>query len=206
MTINALFPHRLADLCGSIGTRLIHVSTDCVFSGATGGYRESDVPDAGDLYGRSKQLGEVIRPGCLTLRTSIIGREITKSVGLLEWFMQRRQGAAQGYRRAVFSGLTTLALARVLLDVVSDHGELAGLYHVASEPICKLDLLQALNEALGLAVDIHPVDEPVIDRSLDASRFAAATGIAVPSWHRMIADLAEDPTPYDELRGHHGST
>jgi dTDP-4-dehydrorhamnose reductase len=206
MQINSLFPHRLADLCGSEGARLIHISTDCVFSGTTGGYRESDMPDAEDLYGRSKQLGEVIRPGCLTIRTSIIGREITKAVGLLEWFIQQRDGTANGFTRAIFSGLTTLELSRILLEVVSDHRDLAGLYHVASQPISKHDLLQAIDRVLGLGIEIDPKDEPVIDRSLDGARFEAATGIKVPTWHKMISDLAKDPTPYDELRGQHGST
>jgi dTDP-4-dehydrorhamnose reductase len=206
MQINALLPHRLADLCSAVGARLIHISTDCVFSGSVGGYRESDIPDAEDLYGRSKQLGEVIRPDCLSIRTSIIGREITKAVGLLEWFFGRQGRAVDGFTRAVFSGLTTLEFSRILAQVVSDHGDLAGLYHVASEPITKFDLLSRINHASDLGIDIEAVDEPAINRSLDGSRFVEATGIRVPSWDKMISDLATDPTPYDELRGQYGST
>ena len=206
MQVNALFPHRLADLCGSLGARLIHISTDCVFSGRRGGYRESDRPDADDLYGRSKQLGEVIRPGCLTLRTSIVGRQLSGAHGLVDWFLGHRGGAVDGYSRAVFSGLTTLELARVLAAVVSDHGDLAGLYHVASEPISKNELLSRINVEMGLGVQIKSVDRPVVDRSLIGSRFAEITGIPVPSWDKMISDLATDPTPYDELRGQYGST
>jgi len=206
MQINALFPHRLADLCSGVGARLIHISTDCVFSGSVGGYRESDIPDAEDLYGRSKQLGEVIRPGCLSFRTSIIGREITKAVGLLEWFIGRGGRAVDGFTRALFSGLTTLEFSRILAQVVSDHGDLAGLYHVASEPITKFDLLSRINHALDLGIDIEAVDEPAINRSLDGSRFVEATGIRVPSWDKMISDLATDRTPYEEWRRVYGST
>ena len=206
MQVNALFPHRLADLCGSLGARLIHISTDCVFSGSVGGYRESDVPDAESLYGRSKQLGEVIRRNCLTIRTSIIGREITKAAGLLEWFLGHRGGTVDGFTRAVFSGLTTLELARVLADVVSYHGDLAGLYHVASQPISKYELVSRINEEMDLGVQIKPVDRPVVDRSLISSRFAEITEIRVPSWDKMISDLATDPTPYEEWRRAYEST
>ena len=206
MQINALFPHRLADICGAVGSRLIHISTDCVFSGRVGDYDESDMPDAEDLYGRSKQLGEVIRPGCLSIRTSIIGREITKAVGLLEWLFGRRGRVVDGFTRAVFSGLTTLEFSRILAQVVSDHGDLAGLYHVASEPITKFDLLSRINHALDLGIDIEAVDEPTINRSLDGSRFVEATGIRVPSWDKMISDLATDRTPYEEWRRFYGST
>lgn len=206
MQVNALFPHQLADLCEASGARLIHISTDCVFSGRSGSYRETDMPDADDLYGRSKQLGEVIRPGCLTIRTSIIGRELSGSHGLLEWFLGHRGGEVDGFTQAVFSGLTTLELARVLERVVSDHGDLAGLFHVASEPISKADLLSRINAAMGLGVRIRPVDQPVIDRSLDGSQFAEITGIRVPSWDKMIADLANETLPYDDWRRRDGST
>jgi dTDP-4-dehydrorhamnose reductase len=204
--VNSLFPHLLARLCAELGCRLIHVSTDCVFSGRRGRYSEDDVPDPVDLYGRTKLLGEVAGPGILTIRTSMIGRELAGRSGLLEWLLSQRGGRVRGYRNAVFSGLTTAALARVIGALVSDHGELEGLFHVASEPISKLDLLVRITEALDLGIEINPVDEPHCDRSLDGSRFAAATGIEVPSWDSMIAGLASDPTPYDEWRRHDEAT
>ena len=204
--VNALFPHLLARQCVELGCRLIHVSTDCVFSGRRGGYSENDEPDPVDLYGRTKLLGEVVGPGCVTIRTSMIGRELAGESGLLEWLLSQRGGRVKGYRHAVFSGLTTVALARVIAALVSDHGGLEGLFHVASEPISKLDLLVRLNEALDLGIDIDPVREPHCDRSLDGSRFVEATGLAVPSWDSMIADLATDPTPYDVWRREHEAT
>lgn len=204
--VNALFPHLLARQCRESGCRLIHISTDCVFSGRSGGYSEADIPDPVDLYGRSKLLGEVVGPGCLTLRTSMIGREIARQAGLLEWFVAQRGGHVEGYQRAVFSGLTTIALARLIGDVVSHHAALEGLFHVASQPISKYDLLVRINDALDLGIEIEPASEPACDRSLDGARFVASTGIAVPAWDSMIMGLTEDPTPYGEWRRAHEAT
>lgn len=200
IAINALYPHLLARACATRGIRLVHISTDCVFDGARGGYTENHVPNAGDLYGRSKALGEPTGPGALTVRTSIIGRELGGTSGLVEWFLSRRGETADGYRRAVFSGFTTLALADVLLDILARHPALTGLYHVSADPIDKLSLLRALNDAFAVGVTINPKDDPAIDRSLDSTRFRAATGLVPPSWASMVAGLAADPTPYESVR------
>jgi dTDP-4-dehydrorhamnose reductase len=199
--INALFPHELAEACAARGARLVHVSTDCVFSGARGGYREDDTPDATDLYGRSKLLGEVTGPGALTLRTSIVGRELQGASGLFEWFLSQRGGRVRGFSRAVFSGLTTAALSRLVGELIERQPALDGLWHVSAEPIDKLTLLQELRDATGADVEIEPDDSLVIDRSLDSSRFRAAVGWSPSSWPTMLAELAADPTPYDNLRG-----
>jgi dTDP-4-dehydrorhamnose reductase len=202
--VNAVFPHRLAELCRACGARLVHISTDCVFSGRQGSYREADSPDADDLYGRSKLLGEVGGPCAVTLRTSIIGRELSGGVGLVEWFLAQPGPEVPGYVHARFSGLTTAALSRVILEVLARHSSLEGLYHVAAEPISKFDLLRLLADAFGREVAIRPVEEPHIDRTLDGSRFRQATGWAPPDWPSMIAELAqgrawrraeESPTP-----------
>lgn len=198
--VNALFPHQLAELCAARGTRLVHVSTDCVFSGARGGYVEDDLPDARDLYGRSKLLGEVDRPGALTLRTSIVGRELTGAQGLFEWFLGQRGQRVRGFSHAVFSGLTTIALAELIARLLVEQPDLHGLWHVSAAPIDKLTLLRLLDEAVGAEVGIDPDERLVIDRSLDSSRFRAATGLEPPSWTSMLAALAADPTPYDEIR------
>ena len=199
VTINALFPHRLADLCRAAGARLVHVSTDCVFSGERGRYTEEDRADADDLYGRSKHMGEVGSPH-VTLRTSMIGRELRSATGLVEWFLAQRGRSVQGYAGAVFSGLTTAALAQTIGDVIERHRDLAGLYHVAAAPIDKLTLLTRLRSAFDVDVTIDPAALPRIDRSLDGGRFAAATGFAAPSWDAMIAGLAADRAPYDNWR------
>jgi dTDP-4-dehydrorhamnose reductase len=200
IVINALFPHRLAALARSTGARLIHVSTDCVFAGSRGHYAEQDPPDAYDLYGRTKLLGEVAGPGCLTVRTSIIGRELAATTGLVEWLLAQRGGRVKGFTHAIFSGLTTASLARVLADVIERHASLEGVYHVAAAPITKYDLLHRLNEAFGAGVDIEPSDSLRIDRSLDGAAFARATGLSAPGWAEMVADLAHDPTPYEDWR------
>jgi dTDP-4-dehydrorhamnose reductase len=200
IAVNSLFPHRLAKLSQESNARLVHVSTDCVFSGRAGNYAETDVPDAEDLYGRTKLLGEVTGEGCLTIRTSMIGRELTGSHGLLEWFLSQRGGRVRGFKRAIFSGFTTRALAEVIAKIIADHPELDGIYHVAAEPISKFDLLTLVQQTYGLAVEIEPDETFVCDRSLDGSRFRAATNFVPPSWSDMVTGLANDPTPYDEIR------
>jgi dTDP-4-dehydrorhamnose reductase len=201
LTINSLFPHRLANLCQATGTRLIHISTDCVFSGRHGMRTEKDISDAEDLYGRTKFLGEVDGPSCLTLRTSIIGRELRTSNGLVEWFLGNRDGAVKGYTRSLYSGFTTLALASIIVKVVEHHPELAGVYQVSSSPISKYELLCLLREAFGLDIEIEPSPEVQIDRTLDSSRFRAVTGFTPPTWPEMIREMALDPTPYERWRG-----
>lgn len=200
--INSLFPHRLAGLCRSTGVRLIHISTDCVFSGNQGMYSELDVSDATDLYGRSKFLGEVSGPNCLTLRTSIIGRELESHNGLIEWFLRPDKKEICGFRRAIYTGLTTIALARVLDSVMEASEELRGVYHVSSDPINKYDLLLLAREAFSVPTNIVPSDSPAIDRSLDSRRFRKILNYNPPSWQSMIQELATDKTPYWEWRNY----
>ncbi len=198
--VNALFPHELAAACRERDVRLIHVSTDCVFSGKTGGYVESDLPDPVDTYGRSKLLGEPATPGSLTIRTSMIGRELATSHGLLEWFLAQSGGSVRGFTRAVFSGPTTLVLSRAIADIVERHEALDGLWHLSAEPIAKHDLLVQLRDAFELDVEIAPDDTVVIDRSLDSSRLRKATGFLAPSWPAMVAELAASADDYTHLR------
>jgi dTDP-4-dehydrorhamnose reductase len=254
ITLNSLFPHVVARACGEIGARMIHISTDCVFAGTRGNYRESDLPDAGDLYGRSKLLGEVVteaqsveanggyRQGRgkhgplirlrhllpqlksaggeglsrlgrrelavqtgvsvphLTIRTSIIGRELRSANGVVEWFLLNRGGLVRGFTKAVFSGVTTTTLAQTLADVIEHHPGLSGLYHVAGAAITKYDLLVMLNDAFGAGVTIRPDDTVVIDRTLDAARFREATGMVPPAWREMIAALAAESPQYERWR------
>ena len=186
---NALFPHELAAACERRGAHLVHVSTDCVFAGDRGGYAEDDRPDPADLYGRSKLAGEPEGEGVLTLRTSMLGRELDRSSGLLEWFLGVR-GEAGGYPRAVFSGPTTPVLARLIGDLIERHPELDGIWHVGAEPISKFDLLTLVRDAFGLEVELVPDPSVEIDRSLDSSRLRAATGWEAPGWYEMVEELA----------------
>jgi dTDP-4-dehydrorhamnose reductase len=199
--INSLFPHELAAACRESSVRMIHVSTDCVFSGERGRYSEEDVPDATDIYGRSKLLGEVSGEGLLTLRTSLIGRELRSSLGLLEWLISNRGGSVKGFSRAVFSGLTTIALADEIGALIEEQPELEGLWHLASEPIDKLELLSMLDRKLELGIEIVPDRSVIVDRSLDSSRLCRATGRQPRLWEEMVEVLAADTTPYDEIRG-----
>lgn len=187
--INALLPHRLARMCGKIGAKLVHVSTDCVFSGSRGNYAETDIPDAVDIYGRTKLLGEIAVQPHLTVRTSLIGPQLDGQEGLLEWFRAHRGCAIQGYSRAIFSGLTTKALSRVLDQVFRSHASLSGLYHVASEPISKFELLARLAARLDWPSVIASVDTPALDRTLNGQQFFLATGIQMPTWDEMLDEL-----------------
>jgi dTDP-4-dehydrorhamnose reductase len=187
--INSLLPHRLAALCAVAGARLIHVSTDCVFSGAKGGYTEDDPSDAKDLYGRSKYLGELSDPHTVTLRTSIIGPELDGGAhALLGWFLSQQQ-STKGFTKAIFSGLPTVELARVIETLVIPRSEMSGLYHVAAKPIAKYELLTLIAEVYGKQIEIVPVDEPVIDRSLNADRFNTLTGYRAPEWRELISRM-----------------
>ncbi|MEA2236540.1 MAG: dTDP-4-dehydrorhamnose reductase [Thermoanaerobaculia bacterium] len=199
ITLNSLLPHVVARACAAAGARMIHISTDCVFAGTRGNYTEKDLPDAADLYGRSKLLGEVTE-GELTIRTSIIGRELRTSNGLVEWFLSHRGGSVRGFTKAIFSGVTTAVLADTLANVIEHHSGLHGLYHVAAAPISKYDLLVMLNEAIGAGVTIAPDDSLVIDRTLDATRFRDATGLVPPPWQEMIAALAAESPHYERWR------
>ncbi|MDX8413174.1 MAG: SDR family oxidoreductase [Mariprofundales bacterium] len=188
--INALFPHRLADVCANYEVKLVHLSTDCIFSGKAGGYDEAAISDAEDLYGRSKFLGEVDQAHVVTLRKSTIGLELSGAHGLVEWFLQRR-GTIKGFRKAIYSGLISSELARVIETVLLDHRDLSGVWNVASAPIDKFDLLTQLSQRLGRRdVNIEPDDGFVCDRSLNGAAFCKKTGYIAPSWDSMLDELA----------------
>lgn len=188
LEINSLLPHRLAVLCKGIGARLIHLSTDCVFSGKTGNYLESDSSDAEDLYGKTKLLGEVHDSNCLTLRTSIIGRELHRNRSLLEWFLAQT-GPVKGFTKAIYTGFITLEMCRIIEKMLIGFPEASGVYHVSSEPISKYELLLLFREKLGHDIEIVPDDSFFCDRSLDSTRFRADFNYTPPSWPDMIEEL-----------------
>ena len=191
LEINALLPHRLSFLCQRLKSRLVHLSTDCVFSGLKGNYLESDLEDGSDLYGRSKLLGEVTDSHAVTLRTSIIGLELSRKESLVEWFLKQK-GSIKGFTKAIYSGFTTQEMARIIELILAKHPTLSGLWHVASKPITKYDLLNKLEKFLARKdVKIEPSDALVCDRSLNASLFLEATGYRPPSWDEMLKELAQ---------------
>ncbi len=203
VAINAWLPHRLASICRNSGSFLIHISTDCVFDGTRGRYVEGDLSDARDLYGKSKFLGEhgPEELGALTLRTSIIGRELRRPThGLVEWFLSQKGGSVKGFAQAIYSGFTTIEMSRIIDLVIKKRPPLNGTVHVASTPVSKFDLLEMLKQAYALDVRIERDEGFVCDRSLVMEKFSEITGYRAPSWDRMVRELSNDPTPYDEIQ------
>jgi dTDP-4-dehydrorhamnose reductase len=199
ITINSLLPHLLAEWGMSWGGRLIHFSTDCVFSGKKGNYSEDDPSDAEDLYGKSKFLGEVSEaPNALTLRTSIIGRELSHFQSLLEWFLAQKGEKIMGFTRVVYSGVTTNYIAELVGKIIGEYSRLIGLYQVTAPAITKHDLLIRIRDAYQLDVEIIPDETKISDRSMKGDCFRKATGYKEPSWDELIVHLAGDQTPYDK--------
>jgi dTDP-4-dehydrorhamnose reductase len=197
---NSLLPHQLSATCARWGGRLIHFSTDCVFSGKRGGYGEEDIADAEDLYGRTKFLGEVSTGNSLTLRTSIIGRELTHFQSLLEWFLSQNHRRVSGHKHALFSGVTTIQLAELVGDLIEKRADLCGLFQVVSQTISKFDLLCLLREAYQLDIELVPDEQFWCDRSMSGNKFEAATGYSCPGWPELVAQLAGDNTHYQDWR------
>ncbi len=197
--INALFPHQLAEYCHDAAARLIHFSTDCVFSGTRGMYAPDDFSDAEDLYGRTKYLGEVRQDGCVTIRSSLIGRELDRGTGLVEWFLRQRGRHIKGYRNAIFSGFTTHEMGNIVTMLLCEHADLSGLLQAASEPISKYRLLTMMRDCMSLDIEIEADDDFICDRSLDGMDFLRCTTYAVPSWEAMIHQLVDEMGFYDRI-------
>lgn len=191
VAVYAVLPQRLSQLCGRTGARFIQISSDGVFAGHRGAYTEADVPDADDVYGTSKFLGEVDAPHAITLRTSIIGHELQGGSGLLEWFLSQ-QGECRCFTRAIFSGFPTIVLADMIRDIVLPQPDLSGIYHVATRPISKFDLLLLVAERYGKRIKLLADDRPAPDRSLVADRFERLTGYKPPDWPALVDAMYRD--------------
>lgn len=200
LAINSIFPHQLAEIAEENAARLICISTDCVFSGKKGNYSETDIPDAEDLYGKSKNLGEVTDGNCLTVRTSIIGREIGTKHSLVEWFLSNEGSKVKGFKNAVFSGFPAQILAEILADIIEYQPNLRGLFHVSSEPIIKYDLLGLIKKYYAANIEIELDENFAIDRSLDSTKFRTETNFQPQSWEKMIEKMANDETHYAEWK------
>lgn len=188
LPINSLFPHKLAKICSNCNSRLIHMSTDCVFSGSKGFYNEKDIPDSRDLYGISKYLGEVDYPNAITIRTSIIGHELNSSRSLINWFLNQ-EGSINGYNQAIFSGLPTNEIAKIIYDYIIPNDRMNGVYHVSSDPISKYELLSLVAKTYGKSIKIIKKNDFKINRSLDSSRFRDATGFIPLSWPELVKSM-----------------
>lgn len=202
ITVNSQLPHRISLVCKAAGARMIHISTDCVFNGQDGNYKESDSANAVDLYGRSKYLGEVQYPHCVTLRTSIIGHELKGKLGLVDWFLSQ-SGPVRGYAKAIYTGFTTIELARIINDYILPNPELQGIYHVSSDKISKHELLKMIAERYGKRINIERDESFVVDRSLDSTKFRMVTGYRPPSWPDMIGAMYQDYQISNNYRNTH---
>jgi dTDP-4-dehydrorhamnose reductase len=198
ISINSLLPHRLSMICRVANIRMVHISTDCVFSGKKGVYTETDDSDAIDLYGRTKYLGEVYYPHCVTLRTSIIGRELKSKLGLIEWFLAQK-GTINGYKNAIYTGVTTHEISRIISEYIIPNKNLSGLYQVSSDPISKYDLLQLAKQAFNKDIEILPETDFKCDRSLDSTKFRTAVNYKPNSWKYMVEEMASTQQIYDDL-------
>jgi dTDP-4-dehydrorhamnose reductase len=190
ISANALFPHLLAEMCANVKSRLIHISTDCVFSGRSGSYSECDESDATDLYGKTKFIGEINKSTAITLRTSTIGHELNSQYGLLEWFLAQK-GGCTGFRNAIFSGLPNTTFAQLVRDNIIPRSDLQGLYHVGATPICKYDLLRIIANVYGKSIVIDVDDQFKINRSLNSERLQLATGYVAPAWPELIESMRD---------------
>lgn len=196
LTINSIFPHQLAGLSKQYSFRLINISTDCVFKGTKGNYTENDEADASDLYGRSKNLGEVLQENCLTVRTSIIGRELETNNSLVDWFLSNEGKKVNGFVNAIYSGFPTIIFADIMTDLIVNQKNLNGLYHISSNPINKFELLKLIREKYQANIEIELFEDFKIDRSLNSDKFRTETGFEPLDWEEMIKKMAADPTPY----------
>lgn len=200
LEINSIFPHKVAQITREIGARFITFGTDCIFDGKKGNYKEKDSPNSTDLYGQSKFWGEVSEKNCLTLRTSIIGREIESKRSLVEWFLNNRGGTVRGFSNAIYSGFPTIIIAEILLDIIENHQKLEGVYHLSSDPINKFDLLNLINTKQKLGIEIERFEDLRIDRSLDSTKFRRETKYISDNWETLIEKMFNDPTPYENWR------
>jgi len=193
VTVNSQLPHRISLICKTAGARMIHISTDCVFDGKKGNYKENDIANVNDLYGRTKLLGEVHYSHCITLRTSIIGHELKGFRGLIEWLLSQK-GPVHGYTNAIYSGFPTIELAHIIKEFVIKNPELNGVYHVSSEPISKYELLKLVADKYDKELIIEPYDQFYVDRSLDSSLFRKITKYSPPSWPKLVDIMHQNYT------------
>lgn len=198
--INALFPHQLYEICKRRGIRLIHISTDCVFSGKKGNYREDDPSDAEDIYGKTKYLGEVGGGGALTIRTSLIGRELSTTNNLVEWFQSHQGSKVNGFTNAIFSGFPTVYFAQIIANIIAKEQNLSGVYHISSEPISKFKLLSLIRDKMRLNIEIEEYPDFYCDRSLDSTLYRNKTGFKPLSWEEMIDEFVQDAQQYQQWR------
>jgi dTDP-4-dehydrorhamnose reductase len=197
--LNSFFPHQLANWSEIHNKRLIHFSTDCVFSGSEGSYLEDTTPDALDYYGKTKGLGEVNSKSSLTIRSSMIGPELFNKTELFEWIINNKEKEINGFSRVMYSGVTTVYMAKLVADLIDNHKNLIGIYNVASKPISKFELLHLINDNFDLGLIINDDKTVISNKTLNASKIEKETGLQQPSWDELIFELKKDYMNFIDL-------
>jgi len=190
--INSRFPHKISEWVSIKNRRLIHFSTDCVFSGKKGDYLDDDKPDANDIYGMSKAKGEIDNNSSLTLRCSMIGREIYNHTELFEWLYSMKNKDIEGYANVIYSGVTTFWMGDVIKKILKNNISLSGIYNISSEPISKYHLLLKLSDAFKLNVNVSANLNIKSNKVLNSKKFAEITGIIPPNWDDLIPYFKND--------------
>lgn len=185
--INSKLPNYLNKISSKLNFKLVHISTDCVFSGKNKINSEKSVTKPLDLYGKSKLAGEFKSNTNIVIRTSIIGHEIDYKRGLLEWFL-KQEGSIFGFSKAFFSGLTTLELSKIIYEKIIFKKDLSGIYHVSGKKINKYNLLKKIRKIYNKKINIKKESKFSINRSLDSTRFISRTGYVKKNWDIMILE------------------
>jgi dTDP-4-dehydrorhamnose reductase len=200
LIINSVFPHQLANWAKINHKRVIHFSTDCVFDGRIGNYNELSLTTAEDTYGRTKALGEINYDHSLTIRSSFIGQELFDRTELLDWFLAQNGKQIKGFKNTFYSGVSTIFMARVITNIISNFPDLSGLYQLAPEKsISKYELLNIAQKAFNVNIEIIPDEEHVHRPTLDASKLKNEINLIIPSWKEMMQELASDRIFYINL-------
>ena len=189
---NSLLPNILSSWSEKNGCRLLHFSTDCVFSGDKGGYKDSDEPDALDTYGKTKSLGEVSGSNSLTLRSSMIGFELYNKTELFEWVLSNKNKTINGFSNVIYSGITTTLMSKIVIKIIQDFPGLKGIYNISSAPLSKYSLLKKINDIFDLNIKVKAVKSKPSDKSLESIRFSNKTGIEIPNWDLMLSELKDN--------------
>ena len=191
--LNSVLPHFLGEwIQGKFGKRFIHFSTDCVFSGKNGPYYDNSIPDSTDIYGKTKSLGEVNLSQTLTLRGSMIGRELDYQTELLEWFLSQKGKTIKGFNNVFYSGITTIRMAKLILKIIINFPNLTGVYNVSSKKISKFELLTLFNDFFHSNVKIHKDETYTSRKELISNIFFYEINEIIPSWDELIIELYED--------------
>jgi dTDP-4-dehydrorhamnose reductase len=191
--INSALPHFLNEWVSFNNKRLIHFSTDCVFSGKKGDYLDTDIKDAYDLYGSTKSLGEIIDSQfAVTLRGSMIGRELENKTELFEWFLKQKNKKIKGFSEVIYSGITTVKMAEIILTLINNYPNLTGIYNISSKPITKLALLKLCNEYFDVNAIIEMDGSYSSNKNLISEKFFNHIGMKQPNWEDLIKQLKDE--------------